>query len=208
MIAAFFLVLQEFVLPAVLSPPFPTAQASAPLPTFGRDTVLVYKSSLETNNVFVVRVAEFAPDRRVEWEDAITQGTIFMPSKIVIDARAFSGWELFQGGVDTRGKNSTTLWLSQRIFRDLRQKDKVKFTIDGLATWVTVLGNDKMTIDVNRAATIVPVIKTKDERGVERWFLDAEDNPLMVNLRVRDYQEKLESITTDRPNTLRWLKKK
>lgn len=208
MIAAFSPVLKAFILFVALLPSPRGAQSAAGLPAFGRDTVLVYKSSLESNNVFVVRVAEFAPDRHVEWEDSTTQGTIFIPAKAVVDAPAFSGWDLFQGGVDTRGKNTTTLWLSRRIFRALKQKDKVKLTIDGLATFVTVIGNDQMTIEINRSATPVPVIKTKDERGVERWFLDAEDNPLMVNLLFRGYEEKLASITTDRPNTLRWIKKK
>ena len=94
------------------------------------------------------------------------------------------------------------------MFRKLKENQKPKLMIDGLPTLVTVLGSDQMAIEVNRSPRSVPVIKTRDERGAERWFLDLEDNPLLVNLLVRNYQQKLASITTDRPNTLRWIKGK
>ncbi len=84
----------------------------------------------------------------------------------------------------------------------------MKFSIDGIPAMVTVLGFDKMPVEVNRSLRDLPVIKTKDDRGAERWFLDIEDNPLLVNLLVRDYQQKLASVTTDRTNTLRWIKDK
>jgi hypothetical protein len=185
----------------------PALQSESALPAFGRNTVLVYKNSLESNSTVVVRIAQFAPDRYVEWEDAITQGTILMAAKAVTDAREFTTWKLFQAGSDTKGKDATTIWLSRRIFRELKERQKAKFSIDGIDTNVTLLGGDQMSIEVNRSNRSVAVIKTKDERGAERWFLDSEDNPLIVNFLVRSYQEKLTSITTDRPNTLRWIKK-
>jgi hypothetical protein len=207
MIAAMSPVWRMLVLLMPLTLSSSSEQAGSVLPAFGRDTVLVYKSSVE-NDTLVVRVAEFAPDRFIEWEDATTQGTVLIPAKAVSDARAFVSWQLFQGGVDTRGHNATTLWLSRSIFRELKEKRKAKLMIDSLPTRVTVIGNDQMAIEVNRSSRNVPVIRTADERGAERWFLDAEDNPLLVNFLFRTYQQKLASITTDRPNTLRWIKKK
>ena len=183
-------------------------EAAYDVPAFGRDTVLVYRSTIENEAAFVVRIAEFEPDRFIEWEDSTTQGTILMPAKSILDGHEFINWSLYQGGMDTRGKNATTLWLSRRIFRALKEKPKVKITMDALPTWITVLGNDQMEIEVNRTVRNVPVIMTRDERGVERWFLDREDNPLLVNLKLRNYQQKLTSITTDRKNTLRWIKDK
>jgi len=47
-----------------------------------------------------------------------------------------------------------------------------------------------------------------DGRGGERWFLDQEENPLLVKHTVRHYTEVLSSITTNRANTLRWIKGK
>jgi hypothetical protein len=43
---------------------------------------------------------------------------------------------------------------------------------------------------------------------MELWFLDSADNPLQVKLLSRNYVETLTSITTDRSNTLRWIKGK
>lgn len=178
------------------------------IPAFGRDTVLVYRSSNENESAFVVRIAEFNPDRFVEWEDATTQGTIFMPAKAVESAREYVNWRFFEAGVNTRGKNATTLWLSRRLFREVKGSLKLKMNIDSLPARVTVLGTDQMEIEVNRSSRSLPVIKTRDDRGMERWFLDMEDNPLLVNFLARNYQQKLTSITTDRANTLRWIKNK
>ena len=52
----------------------------------------------------------------------------------------------------------------------------------------------------------LPVIRVSDDRGSERWFLDDADNPLLVKHLFRQYSQTLVSITTDRPNTLRWIK--
>jgi hypothetical protein len=188
-------------------------QASQPakdsnVPPFGRDTVLVYRSSNESEGAFVIRIAQFEPDRHFEWEDATAQGTIFIPAKLVNEARSLVNYQLFQAGVDTRGKNATTLWLSRRVYRELKENPKVKFDLDGLATLVNVLGTGEMNVEINRKIRSIPILKTKDERGNERWFLDREDNALLVNLMVRKYEQKLTSITTDRPNTLRWIKDK
>ena len=57
------------------------ARAEAPIPAFGRDTVLVWKIANEGEpnaGTFVVRIAEFLPNRFIEWENAQTQGTIYM----------------------------------------------------------------------------------------------------------------------------------
>jgi hypothetical protein len=54
----------------------------------------------------------------------------------------------------------------------------------------------------------LPAIKVSDDRGSERWFLDQEENPLMLKHTVRQFTQVLASITTDRPNTLRWIKGK
>jgi hypothetical protein len=179
-----------------------------PLPAFGRDTVLVYRSSNENQDAFIVRIATFEPDRFIEWEDRTTQGTIRMLAKAVNESMSLVNFQLFEGGVDTKGKDATTLWLSKRLYRALKENPKFKFNIDGLQAQVNVLGQGTMEIDVNRVRRELPVIRIKDDRGAERWFLDFEENPLLANLLVRNYQEKLTSITTDRPNTLRWIKDK
>lgn len=177
------------------------------LPAFGRDTVLVWKSQIQDYTAqFVARIAEFSPDRYLEWEDEKTQGTIFMPNRDVVSAKGYTSSNLFKSGVDSRGKNATTLWLSQQIFRELKDKKKAKCDLDGVAGVLTYLGDGTLTVEVNKSPMDLPVIRVSDDRQGERWFLDMEDNPLMVKHTVRTYTQVLESITTNRPNSLRWIK--
>jgi hypothetical protein len=179
------------------------------LPTFGRDTVLVWRMENQDEVAqFVVRIAQFLPDRFIEWENSTTQGTIFMTEKAVRTAKSFVNTRLFEGGVDTRGKDATTLWLSERLFHDLKEKGRIKMGIDSVEGWMTAVGSDQITIEVNRSPRTLPVLKVKDDRGSERWFLDLPDNPLLAKHTIRGFTQTLSSITTDKPNTLRWIKGK
>jgi hypothetical protein len=179
------------------------------LPAFGRDTVLVWRmENQEEVSQFVVRIAQFLPDRFIEWENSTTQGTIFMTQKAVTSAKSFVNTRLFEGGVDTRGKDATTLWLSERLFRDLKERKRIKMGIDSVDGWMTVDGFEQINIEVNRATVSLPVMKVKDDRGSERWFLDLPDNPLLAKHTIRGFTQTLSSITTDKPNTLRWIKGK
>jgi len=181
----------------------------ASLPTFGRDTVLVWtvRNQDETSR-FVVRIAEFRPSRFIEWETTEHQGTIHMSSDALTRGRAFVNARLFDAGVDTRGKDATTLWLSEWAYRELKARRRVKLGIDAVDGWMTVDDSAHLTVDVNRTPTEVTVIKVKDDRGQERWFLDDPDNPLLVKHLFRTFTQTLTSVTTDRPNTLRWIKGK
>jgi hypothetical protein len=183
--------------------------AEMKLPAFGKDTVLVWGiHNEEFSSKFVVRIAEFLPDRFVEWEDETTQGTIFIPNRAVTGAKRFASARLFEGGVDTRGKDTTTLWLSQQVFRDLKDKKRVRISLDSIDSWLSLEGSGELSVEVNRSLLDLPAIKVKDDRGSERWFLDDETNPLLAKHTVRHFSQTLESITTDRPNTLRWIKGK
>jgi hypothetical protein len=192
---------------------FPAPQhfrsAEKVLPAFGRDTVLVWKiRNLEYSADFVVRVAEFSPDRFLEWEDEKSQGTLYMPSRDIENAKGFTSSQLFAAGVDMRGKNVTALWLSRRIFRDLKEKKKAKVVVDGVPGLTVLQGEDRLTVEVNRTPLVLPVIRVSDDRGAERWFLDQEENPLMLKHLLRNFSQTLVTISTDRPNTLRWIKGK
>lgn len=176
-------------------------------PHFGRDTVLVWKiqiSDFETR--FIVRIAEFSPNRHFEWEDDKAQGTVFIPEKDVLAAKGYVNTSLFEAGVDTTSKNYTTLWLSRKIYKEFKEKKNVKFNLDGVRAKFLSLGEDQLIVEVNRAKIALPVIKISDDRGSERWFLDHEDNPLLVKHKIRTYTQTLTSITTDKPNSLRWIR--
>ena len=115
-----------------------SAEKSA-LPEIGRDTVLVWRMQFpEEIAEFVVRIAEFTPNRFFEWEDATTQGTIYISSNAIERGRSFANARLFEGGVDTKDKETTTLWLSQPVYRDLKSKGKAKVVLDpsaGYSRW-------------------------------------------------------------------------
>jgi hypothetical protein len=184
------------------------AEGENPLPPFGRDTVLVWTAhSQDFESQFVVRIAEFLPDRFLEWEDTVAQGTVFMASADLLTANNFiSGSRLFQSGVDAKSKDETTLWLSCKIFRELKDKGKIKCKIDGIQSLMTYKGKDRLPVEINKSMKELPVIKISDDRNSERWFLDSEENPLLMKHMVRQYVQTLTSITTNRPNTLRWIK--
>lgn len=179
------------------------------LPPFGKDTVLVWNIvNQDENGNFVVRIAEFWPNRYFEWENSTTQGTVYLPNKTISTARNFVSARFFEAGVDIKGKDATTLWLSHGIFRDLKSRNRAKLAIDSIEGWMEVIGRDNLSVDVNKVRAELPVIKVKDDRGQERWFLDNEENPLMARHLFRAYSQTLQSITTDRANTLRWIKGK
>jgi hypothetical protein len=187
---------------------FSRAEGDTLLPTFGQDTVLVWTTHNQDYEAqFVVRIAEFLPDRFLEWESTQTQGTVFMTSADLLTANNYiGGADLFQSGIDSKGKNATTLWLSKKIFQELKEKKKIKCNLDGIQSTLTYTGNDRLSIEVNKSMKELPVIKVSDGRGSERWFLDSNENPLMVKHTIRKYEQTLASITTNRSNTLRWIK--
>jgi hypothetical protein len=177
------------------------------LPAFGRDTVLVWESSNSgPDSRFVVRIAIFSPDRFLEWESEKNQGTVYMPSRDIRDGKGFVTRNLFEGGVDKKSKNNTTVWLSRRIYRELKSDKKAKCRLDGVGGKLEYLGQDSLSVQVNGVQKKLPVIKASDGLGSEFWFLDREENPLMVKHVVRNYTQTLTVISTDRPNTLRWIK--
>jgi len=177
------------------------------LPAFGKDTVLVWEIPRDDSTAsFVVRIACFAPDLLMEWENENTQGTVFIPMRALREARVFVNSRLFRSGVDIQARDETTIWLSRRTYRDLKNGAKAKLKIDRVEGRMTYLGDEQFTVEVNGSPVSLPVIKVQDSRNAEFLFLDREDNPLMVQYRIRHYLKKLVSITTDRINTLRWLK--
>jgi len=177
------------------------------IPVFGRDTVLMYRiQNLDYKADFVVRIAQFLPDRYLEWEDELSQGTVFIPGRDIEAAKGYVNSSLFVSGSDTRGSGSTTLWLSRRVFRDLKANRKVKCMINGTMGVFTYQGDGALEVEINRTSLILPVIKIMDDRKEERWFLDREDNPLLLSHRLRKFSQTLAGITTDKSNTLRWIK--
>jgi hypothetical protein len=183
------------------------AGTSEQLPVFGPDTVLVWKiQNPNSEESFVARLSIFAPDRFLEWEDGRNQGTLFISRHDILEANGYENSSLFAAGMDKKSNNATALWLSKKIFLELKEKKKNKFYLDGIMSKVTYIGDNRIAVELNRSMVELPVIKLMDDHGVEWSFLDSQDNPLMLRQSVRNYSQTLISITTDRSNTLRWIK--
>jgi hypothetical protein len=175
------------------------ADTEIKLPVFGRDTVLVWKiQSAAYESSFVARIAAFAPDRFIEWEDGRSQGTLLISRQDILEANGYENSNLFSSGRDKKSSHTTALWLSEKIFLELKERKKTRFYLD--------IGLDRIPVELNRLKVELPAIKFSDDRGVEWSFLDRQDNPLMLRQTARNYSHTLISITTDRSNTLRWIK--
>ena len=183
------------------------AENDTALPEFGKDTVLVWETQIQdSKTTFVVRIASFYPNRLLEWEDRISQGTVFISNQNILEANSYVNNNLFKQGMDTRSDNETTLWLSRKTFKTLKEKKKVNCKIDRVPGKLTYEGEDALSVEVNGSLANLPVIKVRDDRGSEKWFLDDGNNPVLMKYIRRYYNQTLVSITTNRPNTLRWLK--
>ncbi|MDR1726383.1 MAG: hypothetical protein LBT74_00385 [Acidobacteriota bacterium] len=184
------------------------ATGGVPLPAFGRDTVLVWRIEGDAyEKGFVARLGSFAPDRLLEWEDgAGGQGTVFLRERDLQGAKGYESSSLFVGGMDKAGRDATTLWLSRRVFAELAEKGGAKLNLDGVAAKLRRLGKEGVPVEVNRAAVELPVVKAADDRTGEWCFLDDPANPLMVRYETRHHRQTLASVTTDQPDTLRWIK--
>ncbi len=185
---------------------FPSGHAEE-VPIFGKDTVLVWEIPGENSTTdFVVRIACYSPDLLMEWENERTQGTVLIPRRELSQAKGYVNTRLFKSGMDTQAENETTVWLSRQVYRDLKEGKEAKLNIDRIQGRMTYLGGEELTVEVNGSPMTLPVIRVRDSRKAELWFLDREDNPLLVRYRMRQYSKTLVSITTNRKNTLRWIK--
>ncbi|MBI4483966.1 MAG: hypothetical protein HY652_13900 [Acidobacteria bacterium] len=180
---------------------------TADLPRFDRDTVLVWQAENRGHtSEFVVRLARFEPDRYFEWEGRAFQGTVWIDRKALEESRSFLVSRLFQAGVDSREKESTALWLSATVFRELKQKGSADIKMDSIPGKLRLLRQDLLEVTVNKKAVTVPVLVVQDSRGGEWRFLDDESNPLFLQQKFREFTQTLRTISTDRKDTLRWIK--
>jgi len=179
---------------------------SAPL-RFDRDTVIVWKADSQgTQYDFVVRIAQFEPKRLFEWESFSNQGTVLLDPAALATSRSFQTSKLFNAGSDSHGKDETTLWLSREVFQELAGGGRARFKLDSIEAVMTASRRETMTVQVNKEAVELPVLVVSDSRGGEWWFYDNPGNPLFLKRTLRNFTQTVKSITTNRKNTLRWIK--
>jgi len=184
------------------------ASEESPLPEFGRGTVLVWKiEGTEYENSFVARLASFHPERFFEWENEGAQGTVRIEERALTDARNYVTTSLFSTGKEKKTRNETTLWLSKRVFTELKEKKKIKWNLNGVSTKLELIEEGSVSVEINRKAADLPAIHAVDDRNNKWSFLNDPENPLMLRYEFRNYSQSLASITTGSPDSLRWIKR-
>lgn len=173
----------------------------------GRDTVIVWKAENRgLVSQFVVRIAIFEPKRFFEWETRANQGTTLLEAEALEKSEEFYTSKLFDTGVDVKGKNGTAIWLSRALFAKLAGAGRAKVRLDGIEGEFLLLRRDSLRARVNKEERELPALVAADDRGGEWWFLDDPNNPLLLKHKILSYEQTIASITTNRPNTLRWIK--
>lgn len=154
---------------------------------------------------FIVRIAEFEPDRHFEWESRAQQGTIRIPAQVLKESKKITFARLFDNGVDIERADFLTLWLSERIYQELKQAGRSKIIVDALQDEFVVMETVPYSLMLDRRPTAVSAIKVKDGRGATWLFLDSAENPVMLEYQTQYYVQKIRYMTT-KGNILRWIR--
>ena len=154
---------------------------------------------------FIIRIAEFSPDRYFEWESRAQQRTIRIPAQVLRDSRTMTFARLFDNGVDIERANFLTLWLSERIHDELKKGNRSQVIIDSFKGEMVVTETLQYPLLLDKQAVSAPAIKVKDSRGGTWVFLDSRENPVMLEYRNPYYVQKVRTMTT-RGNLLRWIR--
>lgn len=156
---------------------------------------------------FIIRIAEFGPDRYFEWESRAQQGTIRIPAEILKESRKISFARLFDNGVEIEKADFLTLWLSEKIYDDLKRDRRSPILLDSIKDEFVLQETTPYTLLIDKRPTAVSALKVKDNRGASWLFLDSKDNPIMLEYQSKYYLQKIRSLTT-RGNILRWIRQK
>ncbi len=177
---------------------------SLPVPA---KTVLIFYSTVANKETpIILRVARFKPDIFVEWESVSHQGTIHLYQEAVRDGRKFILESLFDAGVDAESPDAMTIWLSERMYKELKENGGAKIELNNLPLKLKVVGTGTFNLLVDKEERQIPVMTVEDERNNTWVFYDDPENPLMVEYKTSRYRKYLKSVTTSSWPGLRWIK--
>jgi riboflavin synthase len=177
---------------------------SLPQPT---ETVLIYGNVIADKEApLIVRVARFKPDIFIEWESVSHQGTIHIFRNAVRDSRSFILESLFEAGVDVESPDATTVWLSERIYKDLSANGEAKIDLNRLPLKMKVTGKGVFTLEVDKESREVAALLVEDERR-NQWVFQADPaNPILLEFKTPRFRRYLKSVLTSSWPGLRWIK--
>jgi riboflavin synthase len=176
------------------------------LPNPGQ-TVLIYQNvTAGRETPMIVRVARFKPDIFMEWESTSHQGTIHLYQEAVRNGKTYIIESLFEAGVDAESPQAVTLWLSEKMFRELREKGQAKINLNNVGTKIRLTGTETYQLQVDKKGVEVPVIRLEDERKNVWIFQDDSTNPLLLEFSTTRYRRYLKSVVTSSWTGLKWIK--
>jgi len=177
---------------------------SLPVPA---KTVLIFHSTVANKETpTILRVARFKPDIFVEWESVNHQGTIHLYQEAVEEGDKFVLEGLFDAGVDAESRDAMTIWLSQSMYKQLKENGHAKIQLNNLPLKMKVVGTGTFDLTVDKQQTQIPVITVEDERNNTWVFNDDAGNPLMVEYKTPRYRRYLKSVATASWPGLKWIK--
>jgi len=175
--------------------------------SLGPNSILVYsnQSRQQKETQFVFRLARYRPDIFLEWESTADQGTIHLHQKAVSKAGRFTVSSLFEVGVDVESSAMMTLWLSEKIYRDLNEKGEARIELNRSPIQLTLKGEGTYRLTLNKEVEEIPVIHAEDNRKGSWTFHKSEENPLLVEYITPYFHQRLKTVSTSPSNKLRWI---
>ncbi len=175
--------------------------------SLGPNSILVYsnQSRQQKETQFVFRLARYRPDVFLEWESTADQGTVHLHRRAVSKAGRFTVSSLFEVGVDVESSEMMTLWLSEKIYRDLTEKGEARIELNRSPIQLTLKGEGIYRLTINKKVEEIPVIHVEDNRKGSWTFHKSEENPLLVEYVTPYFHQHLKTVSTSPSNKLRWI---
>ena len=173
----------------------------------GPKSILVYsnQSLQQKETQFVFRLARYRPDIFMEWESRADQGTIHLHRKAVSKAGRFTVSSLFDVGVEVESSEMMTLWLSEKVYRDLTEKGEASIALNRSPIHLTLKDEGTYSLIINKQVEEIPVIHVEDNRKGSWTFHKSGENPLLVEYVTPYFHQRLKTVSTDPGNKLRWI---
>ena len=91
--------------------------------------------------------------------------------------------------------NETTVWLSRKIYKNLKNQKPIDVKFDGKEETLTFKGNETFKVKVNDSVKEVNVLYVESNNGHQLWILDNEINPLIIKMQL-DFTIELVNVIT------------
>ncbi|MFQ5738435.1 MAG: riboflavin synthase [Acidobacteriota bacterium] len=176
--------------------------------SIGSNTILIYENTSGGKaSQFVIRLARYRPDIVFEWESATDQGTVHLFKGAVQNSVKFTLTGLFEVGVDSESPRQTTVWLSNRIYRDLIHNKRTRIALNNSPLKMEVTGEEGYSLLVDKEPVDVTVVRVQDTRRGNWAFLKNPESPLVIEYKSPYFHHRLKAVSNAPVSRLRWIRR-